>query len=157
MDKTDIAILSALEKDGRQSFAELSEKVGLSKTPCWSRVQNLEKSGAIRGYHADIHPSALGFNVTAYVQVMIDFGRRAEFEAAVIAHTSIMECFTTAGEGDYFLKVICKDVDGLDDLLRYSLSLLPGLQRSTTIICLKTIKDGSSLTDALLRPQKSRP
>ena len=87
---------------------------------------------------------------------MIDFSRRSEFEAAVIAHNAIIECSTTAGEGDYLLKVICNDVEGLDDLLRYSLSLLPGLQRSTTMICLKTIKRGAGLTDAVIRPPKTR-
>jgi Lrp/AsnC family leucine-responsive transcriptional regulator len=154
MDRTDAAILSALGDNCRQSFAELSEKVGLSKTPCWARVQTLEKSGAIRGYHADIQPAALGLHVMAYVQVMIDFSRRADFETAVISEASIVDCATTAGEADYILKVVCKDVDGLDDLLRYRISLLPGLQRSTTMICLKSIKHFTNLTQAALRPVK---
>jgi len=148
MDALDLAILSSLERDGRQSFAALAENVGLSKTPCWMRVQALEQSSAIRGYGADIDPRALGLGVHAFVQVMIDFARRAEFEAAVLDNASILECYTTAGEADYVLKIICRDVDDLDDLLRFNLSLLPGLQRSTTIICLKAVKHGGGVTGA---------
>lgn len=152
MDRMDLSILTALERDGRQSFNALAETVGLSKTPCWSRVQNLEKSGAIRSYHADVDPAALGLSVHAYVQVMIDPARRADFETAVLDHPSVIECSTTAGEADYLLKVVCKDVDALDDLLRHGLSLLPGLQRSNTMVCLKIIKRRGLLAEAALRP-----
>ena len=148
LDKYDLAILASLERDGRQSFVDLAEEVGLSKTPCWTRVQALEKNGTIRGYHADIAPQLLQLKLTAYIQVMIDFGRRAEFEAAALANPAVIECLSMAGEADYLLKVVCEGVDTLDDLLRYNLSLLPGLQRSTTMICLKTIKSRSSLTAA---------
>jgi Lrp/AsnC family leucine-responsive transcriptional regulator len=154
MDVLDLAILASLERDGRQSFAALAENVGLSKTPCWTRVQELEKSAAIRGYRADIDPRALGLGVHAFVQVMIDFSRRAEFETAVLENAAILECYTTAGEADYVLKIICRDVDDLDDLLRFNLSLLPGLQRSTTIICLKAVKHGGGVTGAAKPRQK---
>jgi Lrp/AsnC family leucine-responsive transcriptional regulator len=157
MDAVDQAILGSLERDGRQSYAALAESVGLSKTPCWMRVQALENSGAIRGFHADIDPRALGLGVHAFVQVMIDFTKRAEFETAVLANTSILECYTTAGDADYVLKIICRDVDDLDELLRFNLSLLPGLQRSTTIVCLKAVKHGTSITQVnSARPAKQR-
>lgn len=148
MDKFDLDILASLERDGRQSFVDLAEEVGLSKTPCWMRVQALEKNGTIRGYHADVAPEQLELKLTAYIQVMIDFDRRAEFEAAALANPAVIECMSMAGEADYLLKVVCAGVDRLDDLLRYSLSLLPGLQRSTTMICLRTIKARSPLTEA---------
>jgi len=156
MDALDLAILGSLERDGRQSFSALAESVGLSKTPCWMRVQELEKT-AIRGYHADIDPRVLGLGVQAFVQVMIDFTRRAQFEAAVLENPSILECYTTAGEADYVLKIICRDVDDLDDLLRFNLSLLPGLQRSTTIICLKAVKHARGVAGAAKpRPRSAR-
>ena len=148
MDQLDLAILAALEKDGRQSFASLAEATGLSKTPCWTRVQALEEAGVIRGYAADVDPRALGLGVLALVEVMIDFSRRAEFEQAVLDDPSIMECYTTAGEADYVLKLVCRDVDDLDDLLRFGISLMPGLQRSTTMICLKSVKHRSPISAA---------
>jgi Lrp/AsnC family leucine-responsive transcriptional regulator len=149
MDQIDIAIIAALERDGRQSFASLAESVGLSKTPCWNRVQALEASGIIRGYSVSVDPRSLGLGVLALVQVMIDFARRAEFEAAVLKNPSILECYTTAGEADYVLKLVCRDVDDLDELLRFSISLMPGLQRSTTMICLKPVKHGVAVAAAL--------
>jgi Lrp/AsnC family leucine-responsive transcriptional regulator len=151
MDQLDVAIIAALESDGRQSFASLAESVGLSKTPCWTRVQTMESSGVIRGYMADVDARALGLGVFAFVQVMIDFSRRAAFEDAVLQNPAVLECYTTAGEADYMLKLVCRDVDDLDDLLRFSISLLPGLQRSTTMICLKSVKHRAPLSAALRR------
>ena len=148
MDNIDLAILAALERDGRLSFSELADRVGLSKTPCWSRVQALEKSGAICGYHAEIDPEALSLGISAYVQIMIDSGKREEFESAVLAQPSIIECSTAAGDADYMLHVVCKDVLELDDLLRYGISTMPGVQRSVTIICLRKIKNRSPITDS---------
>ncbi len=149
MDQLDFAIIASLERDGRQSFSGLAESVGFSKTPCWNRVQALEAAGVIRGYTANVDAKAIGLGVFAFVQVMIDFSRRAAFEAAVLQNPSILECYTTAGEADYVLKLVCRDVDDLDDLLRFSISLMPGLQRSTTMICLKPVKSRAATSAAL--------
>ncbi|MGE4408964.1 MAG: Lrp/AsnC family transcriptional regulator [Sphingobium sp.] len=146
MDIFDLKIIESLERDGRQSFADLASDVGLSKTPCWSRVQALEKTGVIRGYRADVNPALLGLGVFAIVQVMIDFSRRNEFEQAVLNSPAILECYTTVGEADYLLKVACKDLDSLDDLLRHTLTPLPGVQRSTTMLCLKTVKSNTIIS-----------
>jgi len=151
MDQLDVAIIASLESVGRQSFASMADSVGLSKTPCWTRVQTLETAGVIRGYVADVDARALGLGVFAFVQVMIDFSRRAAFEEAVLQNPAILECYTTAGEADYMLKLVCRDVDDLDELLRFSISLMPGLQRSTTMICLKAVKHRAPLSTALTR------
>jgi Lrp/AsnC family leucine-responsive transcriptional regulator len=148
MDRFDWAILDAMEEDARQSYGAIANKVGLSKTPCWTRVQTLEQNGTIKGYRAVLDSSSLGLKLTAYVQVMIEFGRYEEFEDAVDRHPSIIECYTTAGAGDYLLHVVTSDVEQLDTLLREELSLLPGVQRFSTTICLKRIKEPSSLTEA---------
>lgn len=148
MDAVDRSILAALEQDGRQSFTTLAERVGLSKTPCWSRVQSLEKSGALIGYRAEIDPRALDLSVFAFIQISIDSAKRTEFEQAVEENAAIIECHTTAGDADYLAKVICRDVDDLDALLRFNLSVMPGVQRSMTMVCLKTIKARGSITAA---------
>ena len=100
MDKLDWKIVAALERDGRQSYADLGEQVGLSKSPCWSRVKNLEESGVIDGYAARIDPIAVGLAVQSFVEVQIRFDAHTEFEAAVLAHPAVVECHTTAGESD---------------------------------------------------------
>jgi Lrp/AsnC family transcriptional regulator, leucine-responsive regulatory protein len=148
MDKTDRMILEVLEDDGRQTFAAIAERVSLSKTPCWARVQALERSGAIKGYRAVVDPYALGLTLTAFVEVTIEFGMRAAFERAVSQHPAIIECYTTAGEADYLLQIMTSDVERLDRLLREELSRIPGVERTATTICLKRIKDNGPVTQA---------
>ena len=147
MDRIDWKIVAELEDDGRLSFAELGERVGLSKSPCWSRVRELERSGVIRGFSAQLAPSALGLAVQCFVEVRIRFDAHTDFEAAVMAHPAIIECHTTAGDGDYILRIFARSVEHLDELLRHDLSKLPGVHRMATNICLKTIKPRASLTE----------
>ena len=152
MDKIDWKILAELESDGRLSFADLSERVGLSKSPCWSRMRELESDGVIQGFHARIDPSALGLAVQCYVAVRIRFDGHAEFEAAAIAHPAIIECHTTAGDSDYLLRIYARSVEHLDELLRHELSNLPGVHRLSTTVCLKTIKARAPLTRWAAQP-----
>jgi Lrp/AsnC family leucine-responsive transcriptional regulator len=155
VDKVDWAILEALEADGRESFAVIAERVALTKTPCWTRVQTLERDGAIKGYRAVIDPNSVGLKLTAFVEVTIEFGSRLAFERAVGEHPAIIECYTTAGEADYLLQVMTSDVERLDSLLREEVCRLPGVQRSSTTICLKRIKDNGPITRAAgLLPQR---
>lgn len=146
MDRIDWKILSELEQDGRISFAELGERVGLSKSPCWSRVRELENDGAIQGYSAQVNPTALGLAVQCYAFVRITLDGHEAFEQAVSAHPAIIECHTTAGDSDYLLRIFARSVDHLDDLLRHELAKLPGVHRLSTTVCLKTIKSRAPLT-----------
>ena len=147
MDRIDWKIARELERDARISFAELGERVGLSKSPCWSRVKELQSDGTIRGFGAQLDPKALGLDVQCYISVTIGFDGHAEFEAAVDQHPAIAECHTTAGDSDYLLRVFARSVDHLDDLLRHDITKLPGVKSSSTSICLKTIKSQASLAD----------
>lgn len=158
MDRIDRGILAALESDGRQSFAVLADAVGLSKTSCWARVQALERDGAIKAYGIAIDAAALDLRLTAHVQVMIDPARREEFEKSVFDVPAILDCATVAGDADYLLKVVAPDVTQLDWFLRNILSMLPGLQRSSTTIALQSIKNGASLVAAAdsFQPKRHR-
>lgn len=147
MDRLDWKIIDALEQNGRQSFAELGEAVGLSKSPCWSRVRSLEEKGIIAGYAARLNPAEMGLAVQSFVEVRISLDAHTEFEAAVMAHPAVVECHTTAGDSDYMLKIFAKSVDHLDELLRHDLSKLPGVHRLATVVCLKTIKQQGRITD----------
>lgn len=146
MDRIDWKILSELEGDGRLSFADLSERVGLSKSPCWSRVRELEANGAIQGFTARIDPAALGLAVHCYAHVRIRLDAHAAFEEAAIAHPAIIECHTTAGDSDYLIRIYARSVEHLDDLLRHEMSKLPGVHRLATTVCLKAIKSRAPLT-----------
>jgi Lrp/AsnC family transcriptional regulator, leucine-responsive regulatory protein len=136
----DHAILAALERDGRLSHGDLAEAIDRSKTATWSRVRELEKQRVIAGYRADIEPTAVGLNIHAFVQVTIRSTLHAEFEQAVLKHWAILECYTTAGQADYLLHVLVADVGTLDSLLRTEISRMPGVERITTTVGLKTIK-----------------
>lgn len=154
MDRYDWSILAQLERDSRQGFSTIAEKVGLSRTPCWNRVQNMEQTGVITGYRAVVDPRALGLRLTAFCEVTVNFAQHAAFEQAVQMHPAVIECFTTAGQADYLLHVVTRDVETLDTLLREELSQLPGVTRSSTTVCLKRIKDNGPITDAaaMVRP-----
>lgn len=149
MDKIDHRILTSLEDDGRQSFAELADQVGLSKTPCWQRVRDLEHSGVIRGYRADIDPARLGLAMEAFVQVTLSSVQHAQFETAVQAHPAVLQCFTTAGNADYLMHVLVAGISELDRLLRMEISQMPGVQRIETTVCMKTIKHRAPITACL--------
>lgn len=146
MDRIDWKILAELECDGRLSFNELSERVGLSKSPCWARVRGLQDRGAIQGFGARVDPASLGLTVHCYAYVRIRFDAHAAFEEAAVAHPAIIECHTTAGDSDYLIRIYARSVEHLDDLLRHELSKLPGVHRLSTTICLKTIKSRAPLT-----------
>jgi len=152
VDKIDWKILEELENDGRLSFADLGDRVGLSKSPCWSRVRDLEAEGAIQSFGARIDPAALGLAVQCYAFVRIRFDSHSEFEKAVAAHPAVIECHTTAGDSDYLLRIYARSVEHLDDLLRHELSKLPGVHRLSTTVCLKTIKAHAPLTQWAASP-----
>jgi Lrp/AsnC family leucine-responsive transcriptional regulator len=149
MDKIDRLILTSLEENARQSFAELGLQVGLSKTPCWQRVRDLERTGVIRGYRADIDSAQLGLKVEAFVHITLSSVQHAEFEAAVRQHPAVLQCFTTAGQADYLMHVLVANIEELDSLLRMEIAQLPGVQRIATTLCMKTIKHRSTITRCL--------
>lgn len=72
LDRTDKALLNALQGNARLTVAELAERVALTTSPCWRRVRTLEESGVISGYQAILSPKALGYGVTAFVSIMMD-------------------------------------------------------------------------------------
>jgi Lrp/AsnC family leucine-responsive transcriptional regulator len=149
MDKIDHHILTLLEDDGRLSFAEIGDQVGLSKTPCWQRVRELERTGVIRGYRAEIDSAQLGLEVEAFVQVTLSSVQHAQFEAAVLRHPAVLQCFTTAGQADYLMHVLVAGIAELDSLLRMEISQLPGVQKIETTVCMKTIKHRTPITGCL--------
>ena len=149
MDKIDREIVRLLEDDARASFAELGQKVGLSKTPCWQRVRELERSGLIRGYRTELDAESLGLRVHAFVHVTINAARHAEFEAAAAGHPSVLQCFTTAGQADYLMHVLVGEIADLDQLLRMEIRRMPGVQKLETTVCMKTIKPRAPLSGCL--------
>jgi Lrp/AsnC family leucine-responsive transcriptional regulator len=146
LDELDLHIIRLLEEDGRQSFSLLGEKVGLSKTPCWNRVNRLQNAGVIEGYGARINPHKLGLEVRALVQVIVEFADYKAFEQAVNKHRSIHWCQAITGEFDYIMQVLANNIGELDSLLREELSGLPGVHRFTTSISTRVIKTAKGVS-----------
>jgi Lrp/AsnC family leucine-responsive transcriptional regulator len=152
MEKIDLAILGRLEADGRLSYAELGEAVGLSKSACWKRVQVLEQAGVIRGSRALIDPAAIGLDTIAFVSVTVAFDQHAAFEQASVDHRAILACYAILGEADYLLQVATPAMSDLDHFLRQELWRLPGVQRFNTTMAVRTIKRDGLMTRAAQRP-----
>lgn len=149
LDQTDLRILAALEEDARMSFAELAERVGLSKTPCWKRVKALEEAGVIRQYITRLTPTALGFGIQAVIQASVEFEQSDAFEEAVRKHPLIIRCHATTGEADYVLHIVAVDMAALDQLLRKEISRLPGVRRTVTAMATREIKGDARLSEAV--------
>ena len=122
LDRTDLRILAALQRDGRLTNQELAERVSLSPSPCLRRVRRLEEAGVIRGYAALIEPRAVGLGVVAYSSVKLE--KRApgrggkipydEFRDAVRDWPEVVACHATTGDVDYLLRVVVPDIAAYD-------------------------------------------
>ncbi|GAC33750.1 Lrp/AsnC family transcriptional regulator [Paraglaciecola polaris] len=141
LDKNAQKIVTALEQDARMSFAALGDEIGMSKTPCWNKVQQLQASGVIEGYSAQLNPKALGLTIRALVHVVVDFEHYQAFEQAINAHKAVRSCHAVTGDSDYVLEILASDIEAFDELLRAQLSRLPGVQRFNTAISTRMVKN----------------
>ncbi|MES2298708.1 MAG: Lrp/AsnC family transcriptional regulator [Pseudomonadota bacterium] len=117
LDKFDCAILAALQLDATLSVAALSDKIGLSNTPCWKRLKRLEEEGFIESRVTIVNRRKVGLPVTVFVSIrtaMHDEKWLARFAAAVIALPEVQEFHRMSGDIDYLLKVATTDIDGYD-------------------------------------------
>ncbi|WP_136661194.1 Lrp/AsnC family transcriptional regulator [Nitratireductor sp. XY-223] len=143
LDRHDRALLRELQKDCQITNQALADKVGLSASVCWRRVNALEKSGIIRRYSAivDGPSTGLGFQAIVYVSlVRHETSRLKEFIAAVTQREEVLECLATTGDADYHLRVICEDQAAYNQLLEEFLFQLPGIAHVKTSLILKEIK-----------------
>jgi Lrp/AsnC family leucine-responsive transcriptional regulator len=144
LDKLDIAILSQLQQDGRMSNATLAEKVGLSQSACSRRLDNLEKDGAIEGYHARLSNSAMGYGVTAIVHISLSgqFEKSlAEFEAAIKHCPNVLSCHLMTGEYDYVLRIAAKDLTDYERIHKQWLSAMPHVTKINSAFAMREIVD----------------
>lgn len=142
IDEIDHKILQYLQADGRMSNQDLSERVGLSPSPCLRRLRHLEASGVIQRYVALVEPSTVGLGVTAFVRVRLDQQddrHLAVFEAAVSEFDEVMECYLMTGEADYQLRVLVGSLGEFEDFLRHRLTRIAGVAQVTTSFALRPV------------------
>lgn len=148
LNKIDRNILSALQKDGRISYAELARQVGLTTTPCIERVKRLERDGYIKGYFAQLNPEQLGSGLIVFVQVRLVRTSKAgfeEFKKAVVRLPEVQECYLVSGTFDYLIKARVADMAEYREFLGDTLLTLPGVQESTSIAVMEVVKETLSI------------
>lgn len=148
LDKLDLRILSALQKDGRMSMKELGELVGLSITPCIERVRRMERDGVITGYYARVNPESLGATLLVFVEITLNHksGNMFEqFRREVLRIPEVQECHLVSGDFDYLIKARIHGMAEYRKLLGDILLQLPGAAQSKSYVVMEEIKETLAL------------
>lgn len=148
LDALDLRILRALQREGRLSNQELSERVALSPSACHRRVRRLERDGVIAGYVALLDARALDRRAVVFVEITLT--AQADevldaFERAVRDIPDVLECHLMAGTADFLLKVVARDGDDFARIHRQHLARLPGVARMRSSFVLRTLSSTTAL------------
>lgn len=153
LDQLDRKILSALRNDGRLTMNELAERVGLSPSPCWTRVKRLEASGAIESYVAVLDHKVLGLSNVVFIEVTLDRhdeGALEHFGDALAQIPEVVEAYLVTGDYDYLVKVAVSGTEHYERFLRESLYRIAGIRHSRSTFALRTLKRAISVDPVLL-------
>jgi Lrp/AsnC family leucine-responsive transcriptional regulator len=147
MDRLDRKIVRALQADGRLSNQDLSERVGLSPSPCLRRVRNLERRGVLKGYTALVDQAAYGLPITAFVSVRLE--RQADdviqgFERGLDALDAVLACYLMSGSYDYLLHVVAASLEDYERFIREKLTRIPGIGALETHFAFGQVKAASA-------------
>ena len=144
IDKFDLKILEAMERDGRMSVTELARHVGLSKPPSQIRLRRLMEEGFIEGFKAILNPAKLGLDHVAFAEVKLTSTKEealASFNMAVKKVKEVEECHMIAGRFDYLLKIRTPDIRRYRDVLGEKISALPFVASTSTSVVMETVKE----------------
>ncbi|HDZ58273.1 MAG TPA: AsnC family transcriptional regulator [Pseudomonas xinjiangensis] len=144
LDKIDRHILRVLQQEGRISYVELGERVGLSTTPCMERVRRLERDKFVLGYGARLNPQKLQANLLVFVEISLS-SKSADifddFRRAAIKLPHVLECHLVSGDFDYLIKARISEMASYRKLLGDILLKLPGVRESKSYIVMEEIKE----------------
>jgi Lrp/AsnC family transcriptional regulator len=153
MDAIDRKILAVVQEDASLSVAEIGQRVGLSSTPCWKRLQRLEADGVIMRRVALIDPEKIGLGITVFVS--IETGDHSQdwlnrFAETVGGMPEVMEFYRMAGDVDYMLRVVVPDIQGYDGFYKKLIATVP-LKNVTSRFAMERIKSTTALPIAEAR------
>ncbi len=143
LDEIDMRLLAELQNEGRITNVELAQRVGLTAPPCLRRVRALEEAGVIRGYHAELEPSRLGFALTVFAMVSLKSQAEAdlrEFEQAMRDLPEVREVHMLNGEIDFILKIVSQDLQSFQEFLTSKLTPAPNVASVKTSLTIRTSK-----------------
>lgn len=144
LDEIDRRILAELQDDGRMTNVELARRVGISAPPCLRRVRTLEEAGFIRGYHADVNPRELGFEVQVFAMVGLHSQAEADlsaFEQRCRDWPLVRECHMLNGEIDFILKCVAPDLSTFQSFLTEELTSAANVASVKTSLVIRCAKD----------------
>ena len=147
MDSIDKKILDLLQEDATVSIAEVGERVGLSQTPCWKRIQRLEAEGLIQRRVALLDPEKLGLKITALVSIETNDHSAlwiASFASRITAMPEVLEIYRMAGDVDYMLRVVVPDMQAYDAFYKRLIEAVP-LKNVTTRFAMERVKSTTAL------------
>lgn len=148
MDAVDLKILRLLQELPGISAAELARKVGLSHTPCWRRVKQLEASGAIMERAVVLDPRIMGLDITVFANVRLkahDEETLVAMEQAARDRREIVDCFSMSGESDYILRIVVPSIETYEQFLKKVLLHFPGVASVSSHFALKCVKKTTRL------------
>jgi Lrp/AsnC family transcriptional regulator, leucine-responsive regulatory protein len=144
LDKFDLVIIETLKQNARVTLTDLATVVGLSKTPCQTRMKRLESRGVIKGYTVLVDHAKLGSNHIAFAQVTLGDTRSSAlsaFNEAVRKIPAVEQCHMTAGTFDYMLKVRTRNMEEYRTVLGESISSLPHVIQTSTFVVMESVKE----------------
>ena len=143
LDEIDLRILRDLQENGKITNVELARRIGISAPPCLRRVRALEEAGFITGYHAEIEPAKLGYNVTVFAQVGLDSQSESElsaFEELVRSWPEVRDCHMLAGEADFILRIVAQDWETYQKFVTEKLTPAPNVANVKSALTLRASK-----------------
>jgi len=148
MDKYDINILKAIQKNGRITNINLAKEVDLSPAPCWRRMNALELAGYIKSYTALLNHDKLGLTITAFAHVSLDNHQEntvKSFDKAIANWLEVQECHATSGGYDYLLKIVTVDMQAYNNFMYEKLLKLKAIRSVNTSFSMKQKKISTEL------------
>ena len=152
LDEIDLRILRDLQENGKITNVELARRVGISAPPCLRRVRALEEAGFITGYHAEVEPAKLGYNVTVFAQVGLDSQSESElsaFEELVRSWPEVRDCHMLAGEADFILRIVAQDWETYQKFVTEKLTPAPNVANVKSALTIRASKQVPGVPVAL--------
>ena len=160
LDRYDLALLDALQRDGNATNAALGESVHLSASQISRRLQRLADTGLIAGFAALLDPEAIGLGVIAFAHVILEHhgqARSEAFENAVAIMPEVMKCLSVSGDADYLLRIVAPDLQAFSELMMKRVLRLPGVAHIKSNIALQKVKQTHVLPlDHIAQPSRPR-
>jgi Lrp/AsnC family transcriptional regulator len=148
LDAFDRRILALVQDSAELSTAEIAERVGLSQSPCWRRIQRLKEEGVIRRQVTLLDRKKIGLNAQIFAQVKLDAHGRTnltEFSEAIRDFPEVLECYVLMGAVDFLLRIVTADIEAYERFFFEKLSMVPGIQEVNSIVALSEIKSTTVL------------